>query len=95
MAFFYCLEDDVGAVNPSQAKFTNVASNHLAFKQVYLDLRVAYKRYKARYVPTVVSEADFNEAGSEYEYNDPWLDKMKKEFQCVFGVVGSGNEELF
>ena len=49
-------------------------------KQSYLDLRVAYKKYKARYVPNVVSEVDFNAAEYTYTYNDTWLEKTKKEF---------------
>ena len=78
------LEDDTSAPSPSQAKFSNVAANHPAFKQLYLDLRVAYKKYKKRFVPSSLTEADFN---SSHTYNDPWFENIKQEFQRVNEAV--------
>jgi hypothetical protein len=77
------LEDDIEETNPAQSVFSNVGSNHPPFKQLYLDLRVAYRKYKSRFVPSSITEVDFNDIGSPHKYNDPWLDTIKKEFQRV------------
>ena len=88
------LEDDVETDSPTQTEFSNAATNLPPYKQSYLDLRVAYKKYKARYVPSIVSEADFNGAESTYTYNDPWLDRTKKDFfrfnKVVLKFLNSG-----
>ena len=74
------LEDDVECDSPTGIEYSNAAQHHPLYKQNYLDMRVAFKKYKARYVPSVVSEADFNASGSAYSYNDPWLETIKKNF---------------
>ena len=77
------IQDDLSEEDPTSATFTNVASNHPPFKQLYLDLCVAYKRFKLRFVPSSISEEEFNAATSPFTYNDNWAKNMKKEFQKV------------
>ena len=77
------IEDDLVEENPTSATFTNVSSNHPPFKQLYLDLCVAYKKFKFRFVPSSVSEVEFNAASSPFKYNDNWAKAIKKEFQKV------------
>ena len=52
------LEDDLGVLDAEldNAIISNVAENQAPFKQIYLDLRVVQKKYKARYVPAIVTE---------------------------------------
>ena len=38
------LEEDIEEENPSPAEFKNVSNNHPAFKELYLQLRVAQKK---------------------------------------------------
>ena len=45
------LEDDVAETEPDEDVVQNVAANHPPFKQLYLELVVAYTKYKARFVP--------------------------------------------
>ena len=77
------IEDDLDEEDPPLSTYSNVASNHPPFKQLYLDLRVAFKKYKGRFVPSSITEEEFNAAGSPFQYNDDWVDGMKKEFQKV------------
>ena len=77
------LEDDIAEPSPSQADFSNVEANHPPFKQLYLDLRVAYSKYKSKYVPAVVTEEEFNSSVSTYSFNDPWILVTKETFQRV------------
>ena len=81
------LEDDTGQESPTIVEVNNVASNHPAFKEVYLNLRVAYKKFKMKFVPSSVSEEQFNSSDSPYKYNDVWISKLKKDFQKVNGDV--------
>ena len=74
------LGDDVECESPSKTEFANAAQHLPLYKQAYLDLRVAYKKYKLRFVTSVVSEEEFNVTESEYTYNDPWLEDIKKDF---------------
>ena len=77
------LEDDMEETDPDESIFTNVAENHPPFKQLYLDLVVAYTKYKSRFVPGTVSEVEFNLADSSYTYKDSWMSDMKKEFRRI------------
>ena len=61
------LEEDVAEVSPSDAEYSNVSSNHPAFKELYLQVRVVQKKYKGRFVPSVVTEEVFNEEASPYK----------------------------
>ena len=81
------LEDDANEEAPTQAEFSNVTDNHPAFKQLYLDLRVAQTNYKSRFVPSIVTEEQFNEAASAYKYNDVWLGAVKEDFKRVNRMV--------
>ena len=58
------LEEDVAEVSPSDAEYSNVSSNHPAFKELYLQVRVVQKKYKGRFVPSVVTEEVFNDEAS-------------------------------
>ena len=77
------LEEDISEEQPSAAEFKNVTSNHPAFKELYLQLRVVQKKYKARYVPNTVTETLFNAPESQYKYNDNWLNEIKSDFKRV------------
>ena len=77
------LEEDIEEDQPSAAEICNVSSNHPAFKELYLQLRVAQKKYKAKFVPKVISEVAFNASDSAYPYNDSWLEKCKSDFKKV------------
>ena len=77
------IEDDLREEDPAMSTYTNIASNHPPFKQLYLDLRVAYKKYKSRFVPSSITEVEFNATDSPFQYNDNWVDSIKKEFQKV------------
>ena len=81
------LEDDIGESSPSQAEFTNVSDNHPAFKQLYLELRVAQANYKSRFVPGTITKEDFNEDASTYKFNDVWLVSVKEDFKKVNKAV--------
>ena len=77
------LEDDIAEPNPTQANFTNVEANHPPFKQLYLDVRVAFRRYKNKFVPSTVTEEQFNDPESQYSFKDAWMLETKKTFQRV------------
>ena len=78
------LEEDIAEDEPTQAEYSNVSSNHPAFKELYLQVRVVQQKYKSKYVPNTVTEEAFNDATqSPYKYNDLWLDKVKKDFKKV------------
>ena len=77
------LEDDVNEESPSQTEYKNVSSNHPAFKDLYLALRVSQQKYKNRFVPGQVSEDVFNSPGSSYKYNDNWMAEVKQLFKQV------------
>ena len=77
------LEDDIGDDNPDDDVFESVRKNQSELKQQYLNLKVAQAKYKAKFVPAAVTEADFNDKDSAYQYSDPWLENMKKEYQSV------------
>ena len=77
------LEDDMEDLDLDDAVFDSVATNLPELKQQYLSLKVAQARYKGRFVTSAVSELDFNASGSQYKYNDPYLDGVKKDFQRV------------
>ena len=77
------LEDDVAETEPDEDVVQNVAANHPPFKQLYLDLVVAYTKYKARFVPSSVTEVDFNSTDSTYTYKDKWMEDIKKEFRGI------------
>ena len=77
------LEEDIAEDQPSAAEISNVASNHPAFKELYLQLRVAQKKYKTKFVPKVVTEDAFNASDSTFVYNDIWLDQCKSDFKKV------------
>ena len=77
------LEDDIDETDPDESVFTNVSENHPPFKQLYLDLVVAYTKYKSRFVPATVTEVDFNSAESSYTYKDNWKRDIKKEFRKI------------
>ena len=77
------LEDDISESNPSQYEYKNVSSNHPAFKDLYLQVRVSQQKYKNRFIPTQCTEADFNSPGSSYKFNDIWLAEVKQTFKRV------------
>ena len=79
------LEEDILEEQPSSAEFKNVASNHPAFKELYLQLRVVQRKYKTRFVPNTVTETLFNAPESQYKYNDNWLNEVKSDFKklCI------------
>ena len=77
------LEEDISEDQPSAAEYKNVSSNHPPFKELYLQLRVAQKKYKAKFVPNATSESEFNKADSSYKFNDTWLEKVKCDFKKV------------
>ena len=77
------LEDDIAEENPSKSEFRNVSSNHPAFKDLYLEISVAQQKYKCRFVPSQISEADFNSSKILYKYNDTWLADVKQTFKRV------------
>ena len=81
------LEEDVAEVSPSDAEYSNVSSNHPAFKELYLQVRVVQEKYKGRFVPSVVTEEVFNEEASPYKYNDLWLEGVKTDFKRVNKAV--------
>ena len=61
------LEDDLNEEEFSLPTYSNISANHPAFKQLYLDLLVAYKKYKNRFVPSSVTEDDFVSSGHDLE----------------------------
>ena len=63
------LEDDLSQGSPSQATIINIQDNHPAFKQLYLDTRVAFNKYKARFVPKLVTEEEFNSTIPQENFN--------------------------
>ena len=71
------LEDDIAEANPTQANYSNVEANHPPFKQLYLDVRVAFRRFKNKYVPSAVTEEQFNAPDSSYSFNDAWMLETK------------------
>ena len=75
------LEDDIAEDDPSN--FVNVQDNHPPFKQLYLDARVAFRKYKDKYVPASVTEEQFNAPDSVHTFNDTWMLGIKKTFQAV------------
>ena len=77
------LEDDIAEANPTQANYSNVEANHPPFKQLYLDVRVAFRRYKNKYMPSAVTEEQFNAPDSSYSFNDAWMLETKQTFQRV------------
>ena len=79
-AFKELLEIDIEEESASQTKYSIVASRLPKFEEHYLILKVAYKKYKRRIVPSVASEADFNHTASTYEYNDPWIKSITRDF---------------
>lgn len=100
------LVEDIEEESPSQAEYSNVSSNHPAFKELYLQVRVVQQKYKAKFVPNSVTEAAFNDGQSPYKYNDLWLENVKKEFKRVNkalvnfmetkdGSVSNNQEEKF
>ena len=58
------LEDDIEESSPSQSEFINVSANHPVFKDLYLQLRVAQQKYKNKFVPNQITEAEFNAPGN-------------------------------
>ena len=77
------LEDDISEDSPSKSEFTNVSTNHPVFKDLYLQVRVSQQKYKCKFVPGQVTEAEFNSPGSSYRYNDTWLLELKQTFKKV------------
>ena len=73
---------DINSTDPSNAKLKGVQMNHGEYRQLYLALMVAFKKYKMKYVPKSITEADFNAEDSGY-YNDSWLGDIKKEFRTI------------
>ena len=75
------LEDDIAEDDPTN--FVNVQDNHPPFKQLYLDARVAFRKYKDKYVPASVTEEQFNAPDSVHTFNDTWMLGIKKTFQAM------------
>ena len=81
------LEEDISEESPSNTEFKNVAANHPAFKDLYLEIRVTQQKYKNRLVPAQVTETEFNDPGSLFKYNDIWLAELKQTFKRVNKAV--------
>ena len=76
------LEYDLSETNTTQATLSNMQDNHPAYKQLYLETKVAYSKYKSRFVPKTLSEDEFN-SDPNRTFNDVWIQKTKKTFQKV------------
>ena len=74
------LEIDIEEESPSQSKYSNTASKLAKLEEYYLDLKVAYKKYKRKFVPNVVTEENFNHSDSTYLYNDPWVKSITRDY---------------
>jgi hypothetical protein len=77
------IEDDLEDTAPDSDVFESVRANQTELKQQYMNLKVAQAKYKSKFVPAAVTEADFNDKDSPYKYSDLWLESMKKEYQTV------------
>ena len=56
------LEEDIAEDEPTQAEYSNVSSNHPAFKELYLQVRVFQQKYKPKYMPNTLTLEAFNDA---------------------------------
>ena len=54
------LDIDLEEESPSQAKYINVAAKLPKLEEHYLNLKVAFKKYRRKIVPSVATEENFN-----------------------------------
>ena len=52
------LEDDVKEESPSLSEYKNVSSNLPTFKDFYLVVKVSQQKYKDKFVPGQITEAE-------------------------------------
>ena len=83
------LEMDLEEESPTPSKLSSVSSRLLKLEEHYLNLKVAYKKYKKKYVPVTISEEDFNLQDSGYAYNDSWIKSITKEYVQTSDAVGA------
>ena len=75
------LEDDLETTEPDEEVFSRLKLNLDEFKKQYLNLKVAQTKFKAKVVPKVISEEEFNAYNSSYKYTDTWIETKRKEYQ--------------
>ena len=77
------LEDELETTEPDEEVFSQLKLNLDEFKKQYLNLKVAQTKFKAKVVPKVISEEEFNAYNSSYKYTDAWIDSKRKEYQNI------------
>ena len=83
------LEMDLEEESPTPSKLSSVSSKLLKLEEHYLNLKVAHKKYKNKYVPATVSQENFNLVDSDYTYNDIWIKTVTKEYVKASDAVGT------
>lgn len=81
------LEIDLEEESPSQAKYSNVAAKLPKLEEHYLNLKVAFKKYRRKIVPSAATEENFNLSESDYPYNDNWIKSITRDYVAANDAV--------
>ena len=89
------LEIDLKEESPSQAKYNSVTSRFAKLEEHYLNLKVAFKKYRKRIVPSQASEENFNDdtQDGEYLYNDTWIKSITTNYVKATNDISTYLEE--